>query len=89
MAIINASFNTETKEFNVTLDGNPVSNVEYFSVYNYCDTPSLEMRTKPEKIQGMIVYQHVCANEKGLEIKEKTENALSKSLAGLMKKNQL
>lgn len=89
MAIISVQFDTVAKTMSVTMDGNEVGNVEYLSFNNYDGRPCMNLSTKPETIQGMTVYQSIYANENGVEIEEKKGNALSKSLASLMKKSQL
>jgi hypothetical protein len=90
MAQINVSFDTNNKEFSVTIDGQTVSDVNYVSLYVYGDTPEISIETRSEEVDGIRVSNRITASKEaekqGVDIDnfvstDKTLACVTKSIA--------
>ncbi len=64
MSIINVTFNTESKDFRVFRDGNPIQNIESLSFFTFNGEASMHARMVPIKQGGETILMEVVANER-------------------------
>lgn len=86
MAIIIATFNTEDKKLEVTMDGKKMKDVSEASFYTYGESGGVEVRSvKSEEDDNMMVITKVIANEEGTKITEESDAEVTqKELASLL-----
>lgn len=63
MAIISMTFDTKSKECKVNIDGTEVTDVVYLSMSKYDDCGGINIETESKKVDGMRVYNRVCASK--------------------------
>jgi hypothetical protein len=78
MAIINVSFDTKTKECELSMDGQIMPNVRFVCVDKYDDENSLRIEFREETADGMTIYTtaRASAEVEKVEPKEVLEKGL-------------
>lgn len=79
MAIVNISFDSVTKECNVTIDGNQLSDVKSVSIYKDDERPELHIGIRREDVDGFEIYTSLHADAKNPEAYASKDQTLVES----------
>lgn len=88
MAQVNVNFDTNTKDFSVTLNGINIPNVEYFRVYKFEDKPEMEIGIR-ENIdsEDMRVYTSITAQKNNIDNYKINSDKIMASVFKMLGKN--
>lgn len=88
MAQVNVNFDTNTKDFSVTLNGINIPSVEYFRVYKFEDKPEMEIGIR-ENIdsEDMRVYTSITAQKNNIDNYKINSDKIMASVFKMLGKN--